>query len=91
MSTVGVEIEQESLVVLYDEQTGGIVHGHHFVTVRGGQHPDEKSREKQAREHARIAHANLPGRIGTLHIEPTAFKQGVQYKVDHQKKTLVEI
>lgn len=45
--------------MIYDKKSGQVVHTHHFVTVKSGVDPDKNSQEKQAIEHAELAHACL--------------------------------
>lgn len=91
MGSSGVEIAKESTVVIYDKNNGRVVHTHHFVTAKGGVHPDRNTQEKQATEHAELAHASLSKSFGILHADSANMKPGVQYKVDTKKLVLTEV
>lgn len=84
------EIENESMVVLYDRRTGRIVHRHEVVSTRGAEHPDEKTREQDAREQLRHAQPSLRVKPEVLHVEPGRWKEDSIYRVDPDKRVLVE-
>jgi hypothetical protein len=89
------DITGESLVIVYDNKTGQIVHGHHFVTVKGGKHPDRGARESAALEQflgeqQPKAAAASTQKYSTLDVEPASIQPSVRYKVDIKKGTLVE-
>ena len=67
------------------------VHTHHFVPVKSGVHTDKNSQEKQAIEHAELAHASLSKSFGILHADSANLKPGVQYRVDTKKLVLTEV
>ena len=50
-----LRVSNESLVVLYDAETGNIVHTHRVVSFKDGEHPDKAMLEKQALEQERDA------------------------------------
>ena len=54
MAKVGdmVQVEQISMVVLYDPDTGDIAHIHQCVSVRKGKHPTKKALEAEAQQQA---------------------------------------
>jgi hypothetical protein len=89
------EIGNESLVIVYDNKSGRIVHGHHFVTVKGGKHPDASARQSAALEQflgeqQPKAAAQTAQQYSTLDVEPSSLQSAVRYKVDVKKGTLVE-
>jgi hypothetical protein len=84
------EVEQWSMVVIYDPVSGDILHTHESMTLRGGTHPDKKALEKDARDHALRAGRDA-GNASLLHVDPTGVKSGAQYKVDTKSPALVEI
>ena len=100
MSVVRLEVDRRSTVVIYDERTGRIVHRHEVVTMRGGSHPDERTIEADAREELERSRAESSGqlsvrpessqRLAALHVDPARVKPGVTYRVDVQKRALVE-
>lgn len=87
-------ISEESLVIVYEKKTGQIVHGHHFVTVKGGQHPDGNARESAALEQFLAeqpkAAESVAQRYSTLEVAPSSFQPRVRYRVDIKKGTLIE-
>jgi hypothetical protein len=84
------EVEQWSMVVIYDPVSGEILHTHESMTLRGGTHPDRKALEKDARDHALQAGRDA-GKASLLHVDPTSVKSGAQYRVDTKSPALVEI
>jgi len=92
MASIGtLEVEHESLVVLYDPQTGRVVHQHQVVTMKGGQHPDEKTMEKEAMEQLSHMQPGVTAKLSVLHVDPRALKPGALHKVDTAKHVLVEM
>ncbi len=87
-----VEVEQESVVVVYDPKTGDIVHRHHAMTAKGGTHPDQKTLEHDAMEQLSVAqpHADIKN-FAILHVDPAVLKSAILHKVDIAKKALVAI
>lgn len=84
------EVENESMVVLYERRTGEIVHRHEVVSVRGAEHPDETTRERDAREQFRLAQPDLRDEPEVLHVEPARWQEDRFYRVDPKKRVLVE-
>jgi hypothetical protein len=82
-------IDSESTVVLYEPAGGRIVHVHHVVTVEGGAHPDETAIERAALGH--LSPAPTRGNILPLHVPSEAFTAGRLFRVDPQKKALIEL
>jgi hypothetical protein len=91
MAHIGtLEVEHESLVVLYDPQTGRVVHQHQVVTMKGGQHPDEKTMEKDAMEQLAHIQPGVTQKLSVLHVDPRTLKPEALHKVDTAKHVLVE-
>jgi hypothetical protein len=83
------EVEQWSVVVIYDSKTGAIVHKHECVTLRGGLHPSKEVLEKDALGQASQAGRATKG-VSVLHVDPHSLKADTHYKVDTKKRVLVE-
>jgi hypothetical protein len=81
--------DEESLVMVYDPTDGHIVHEHHFVTSRGGVHPDQEAREALALEHARKSGHEI-SKVAMLSVKSGDFKHGSRYRVDVAQRQLVE-
>jgi hypothetical protein len=86
-----LKVAHESMVVLYEPETGGILHTHRVVTFEGGKHPTKESLEKEALEQLRLAQPKLTKQPAFLHSAANSMKAGALYKVDKQKKALVEL
>lgn len=86
-----VEVERESMVVVYLPLTGRVVHRHHVVTMKGGQHPDQKTIEKEAMEQLSQAQPGVTEKLAALHVDPRTLKPGALHKVDTANHVLVEI
>jgi hypothetical protein len=86
-----LDVEHESLVVLHDPKSGQILHLHAVQTMRGGAHPDEKTREADARAQLARGRHTAVANIAVLHADPKSIKPGTGYKVDIQKRVLVEV
>src|SRR5260370_24533395 len=86
------ESEHESLIVVYDPADGHIVHSHshYYVTLPSGQRPDEKALEKEVLEIV-SRHGTASSKMALLHVDPRSLKSDTLYKVDTQKRQLVEI
>ena len=82
--------DQWSMVVLYDPHSGHIVHSHQEVTARGGTHPDLKTLEKLATDHAsRAINASVAG-MAFLHVDPSLIDSATHYSVDVRTRSLVK-
>jgi hypothetical protein len=86
-----LKVAHESLVVLYEAKTGDIVHTHRVVTFQGGEHPEKATLERQALEQLRLAQPQFTKKPEFLHAAPTSMRGDTIYKVDPQKKVLIEI
>lgn len=83
------EIESWDLVVVYDPEDGRIVHTHHTVTWRGGEHPDRETQELTAAEHAEAEAGAAPERVAFLHTDPREVDPEALLRVDPETRTLV--
>ena len=92
MSHIGtLEVAQESMVVLYDPESGHVVHMHHSVTFKGGKHPDRVSLEKDARHELSQAQPTFAERTALLHVDPASIRPATLYKVDVKAGKLVQL
>jgi hypothetical protein len=86
-----VEVEQENMVVVHDP-AGKIVHVHHVVTFKGGAHPDQATRERDALDQMVTRRPALAKKkVAYLHVDPRSFDGATGFKVDVKKRTLVEV
>lgn len=82
-----------AVVVLYDPETGDIVHGHYCEADSNDELPDKSELETAAREYAR-RHARRgvdSAKAQALHVEPASFRMNQKYRVDPQLRKLVEL
>lgn len=86
-----LEVAQESMTVVYDQQTGRIAHMHYSVTAKGGKHPEQATLEKDALEQLAQLQPGMTAKMALLHVKPASMKPRVFYKVDIQKRILVEM
>ena len=86
-----LKVTHESLVVLYEAETGRIVHTHRVVTFQDGEVADRGTLERQALEQLRMAQPEFTKQPSFLHCAPTSMKADSLYKVDTRKNVLVEI
>jgi hypothetical protein len=84
------EVEQWSIVVVYDAKSGDIVHKHECVSLRGGTHPSKQMLEKDALEQASRAGRDTT-KVSLLHVDPKDLNIDAHYKVDTKTRTLVEV
>jgi hypothetical protein len=91
MSTSGPigEFEHESMVIVYDPATGEIKHTHRHSVSHGGQPPGEEALGAAALKFASQAGHDV-AKASILHVDPRSLKPDAQYKVDTQKRVLVE-
>jgi len=82
-----VQPEQWSMVVLFDGETGIILHTHQSVTTSDGEHPSELELEAEARTHA----GPESGRASVLHVDPRTLDAQAHYRVDTAAGRLVEV
>ena len=82
--------DQWSMVVLYDPNTGNIVHTHQAVTTRAGTHLDSATLEKLAADHAsRARNASVAG-VAFLHVDPSEMDATARYTVDVKNRSLLK-
>ena len=97
MDIVRPKVAWESMVVIYDPESGQVLHRHEVVSTEGAKHPDEKTIESDAwdelersRPDLRERAGELRGRLAILHADPKTIKPGRIYRVDTRARTLVE-
>ena len=90
MASIGFEMGNESVVVIFNPRTGAIIHRHDVITEKGGKHPDEKTRERDALHQLRQAQPECKAETALLHVNPKTIRPGILYKVDTKKRVLVE-
>jgi hypothetical protein len=88
--SVTSNVEHEDTVVVYSHDNGHIVLLHQFITLSGGQHPDQKAREKEALDFASKQKNNTATNLAVLHTKPSSFKENTAYKVDTVKRVLLQ-
>lgn len=86
-----IEVEQWSMVVVYERATGRIVHRHQSVTFKGARAPDRETLERAAMEFAPANSKQVAKGWATLHVDPRSLKEEAEYKVDPRKKALIEV
>jgi len=85
-----LDVAQEGVVILYDTQSGEILHRHEVYTEKGGAHPNNETMERDAREQFLKAQPGRKAEAAALHVNPAVLKPRTLYKIDLQKKALVE-
>jgi|HubBroStandDraft_3_1064219.scaffolds.fasta_scaffold543967_1 hypothetical protein len=75
--------------VLYDSDSGQILHIHQAVVLEGGETPTEAELESTARAMLERRDAE-PSKVVALHLAHTDFKPRTAYSVDVATKALVE-
>ncbi|MCH9648265.1 MAG: hypothetical protein K0U98_08500 [Deltaproteobacteria bacterium] len=83
------EIENWDLVVVYDPEDGRVVHTHHTVTWRGGEHPGQEEQERTASEHAEAEAGAELGRVAFLHADPREVDPEAFLRVDPETRSLI--
>jgi hypothetical protein len=91
MSTVGPisEFEHDSMAIVYDPATGQIIHTHRHSVSHGGKPPSEEALGAAAVKFASEAGHDVT-KAAVLHVDPQGMKSDTHYKVDTQKRALVE-
>lgn len=79
-----------SMVVLYDPNTGDILHTHQAVTTRGGTHPDQATLEMEAADHASRVSKIPVDRMAFLAVDPHEIDHGARYTVNVKNRTLLK-
>ena len=87
-STESVEHESSRVCVVYDTQTGAILHVHQVVTWSRAKSPTEQEIERVALELATNDRRHR-SRMGILHVKPESLLPRRNYKVDIEKLTLI--
>ena len=82
-------IENWDLVVVYDPEDGRIVHTHHTVTWRGGEHPSREEQERIAAGHAETEAEAMPSDVAFLHADPQEADLEGLLRVDLETRSLV--
>jgi hypothetical protein len=77
-------------VVVYDFETGQVVHMHRHIALEGGYVPDHEEVEKRAIENAMIRQGRDSSRMRILHVSEDSMQAGRMYKVDVHTLALVE-
>lgn len=100
MNIVRPEIERESMVVIYDPESGRVLHRHEVVSTKGARHPDDETIESDAFDEFERSRPDLReriqgaggvrGRFAALHADPKAMKPHAAYRVDTRTRSLVE-
>src|SRR5262245_32834739 len=88
------EIDQWSMVMLYDRRSGEIAHVHESVTWKGGAHPDRRTLESDARDahrHSQPTRSVASKNLALLHVDPRKIQPGRQYRVDPKRHALVSM
>lgn len=83
------EIDSWDLVVVYDPEDGRVVHTHHTVTWRGGEHPGKEEQERAATEQTESETGAEPERVAFLHIDPREVDPEAFLRVDLETRSLV--
>ena len=83
------DIKNWDLTVVYDPKDGRVVHTHHTVTWRGGEHPSREEQERAATEHAKAESGLAPERVAVLHTDPRKVDPEALLRVDLETQSLV--
>lgn len=83
------DIESWDLAVVYDREDGRVVHTHHTVTWRGGEHPAKEEQARTATEHAEAEAGVAPERVAVLHTDPREVDPEAFLRVDPKTGALI--
>ena len=83
------EFEHESMAIVYDPATGNIIHTHCHSVSHGGKPPSKEAFETAAVRFASEAGHDVKN-TAVLHVDSRSMKSDTHYKVDTQKRALVE-
>lgn len=73
----------EHTFLVYDHETGHVVHGHQEIVLPyGDEAPSHEELEQRALEMAAQVTAREPASLKALKIEHSELEQGAQYRVD---------
>ncbi|MFD2938234.1 hypothetical protein [Spirosoma flavum] len=76
-------IIDDQLCVVYQADTGAIVHIHRVTTYQGGQHPSEEAIRSRAIAHLHaFQQERVSSSLKTVLLPPEQIKLGVYYKID---------
>jgi hypothetical protein len=91
MTSIGtLEVERESLHVVYDASTGAIVHVHQTLTTKGAKHPDDKEMKREALEQLARGRPDLKQKLEVLDVDPKRILAAKSLRVDVEQRTLLE-
>jgi hypothetical protein len=82
--------EATHAVVVYDAQTGEVLHRHIVVRYPGGRVQEPAQIEARALELA-AARGLDTGRARVLHVDPAAFAADVEHRVNIERRELEEL
>ncbi len=77
--------------MVYDFETGQLLHLHRHITLDGGMIPDHEQVEKRALENAMIRQGRDLSRMRVLHLSEDSLRPEKIYKVDVRNLVLVEV
>ncbi len=83
-----VEPESSQTCVVYDAQTGRILHVHQVVTLHGGEAPTDHEIESRALALA-ANDRRQRSQMRVLHVNPESLSPGERYRVDLEKQALL--
>jgi hypothetical protein len=92
MQTVSMGRQRTTLeraCVLYERDSGAIRHIQHVIVMEGGYAPNEREVEAMARR-ALTKRGRPHDRLDVLHVERALLGRFAVYRVDPQRKLLVE-
>lgn len=76
-------IIDDQLCVVYQADTGAIVHAHRVTTYEGGDVPDQKAIHRRAIEHLNTFQPErAQSSLKTVMLQPEQLKPGVAYKIN---------
>jgi hypothetical protein len=94
MKNIAEPVEEvESTVVacvVYDAETGEIIHTHQIVTLPGANPPTEEELKAEAIELASKITDRSPSDIAILPVKEEELEPGVEYKVDVKNGVLIK-
>ncbi len=84
---------KRSAVVIYDRQSGDIVHVHECWVEKGVRSPSKRTLAKDAMAHARVDREFKPRSLATLHVDPKRLvvAESETLRIDVKRKRLRRI
>jgi hypothetical protein len=80
----------DKLSVVYDRNTGRVVHMHRVTSLKGGHSPSDHEIQRRALEHAVHSHKELKAEhLAVTYAEPTVIQPRTNYTVDLNTLQLV--